>query len=461
MRKRSKWVLAGIGILIVVLGTWYGVALARSTARLREAYAALERDGRPMRAADVTPAKVPDEQNAAVFYKKAASMLKAQPFSQTAREKDLLKHLANLSGAPFKKTEDPEKLAKQQQEIAELRQLMAQDVVAQAISLIEQGTQRPACQFDHDYDRVTSLSLPATEDLRDLIHVMGAKAHLEAEAGHTREAWAMVPTMLRFADAPRNEPGTSGYYMRSSMIHCSCGTIQRLCELAPPDGETCRLIEGLLTSLDDVKPFTLALDAERLLLGERLFSLPDDELFEMLRKDPWGGKDREPTLAYRLTFRRVTFRPRFIADHAAYLEVMRKHALLSQGPYARRDSQAYKEIEGLFNRHYVTDRLAPSVWGAQWVYCRGIAIIRMTRAGLAALQYKQPHGTWPPSLDALGLKDLSDPFTQQPLQYRAEGEGFIVYSVDEDQQDNGGITEPLERRGGRDIVWRFPEPKTQ
>ena len=459
MRKRSKYILASIGILIVVLGTWYGVALARSTARLGAAYAALEKDGRPMRAADLTPAKVPDEQNAVVLYKKAASMLKAQPFSATTREKDLLQHLANLSGAPFRKTNDPDKLARQQQEVTELKQLMAQDAVAQALSLIEQGTQRPACYFDHDYDRVTSFSLPATEDLRDLSHVMGTKAWFEAEAGRSQKAWAMVSTMLRFADAPRHEPGTSGYFVRSSMINSSCWAIQRLCEIAPPDSETYRQIESSLMSLDDVKPFVGALDAERLLLGERMFSLPQDELFEMLRKNPYGGNDREPTFGYRLTFRRVTFRPRFIADHAAYLEVMRKRMLLFQGPYARRDSQACQEIERLIQRHYVTDRLVMSAWGDQWFYCRGIASIRMTRAGLATLQYKQAHGTWPASLDALGLKDLTDPFIQQPLHYRAEGEGFIVYSVDEDQQDNGGITEPLERRGGRDIVWRFPEAK--
>ena len=459
MRRRSKWVLAGIGILIVVLGTWYGVALARSTARLRAAYAALQNDGRPMRADEMTPAKVPDEQNAAVLYEKAASMLKAQPFSPTAREKDLLKRLANLSDAPFRKTDDPDKLARQKQDVAELKQLMAQDVVVQAISLIEQGTQRPACRFDHDYGRVTSFSLPATDDLRDLISVVGAQVYLEAQAGRSEKAWSMIPTMLRFADAPGNEPGVAACYNRSGMIRYSCATAQRLCETAPPDGQTYRRIESLLTSYDDVKPFIRALDAERLLIGEPVFSLPDDELFEAMRKDPHAGQDREPTLGYRMTFRRVTFRPRFIADHAAYLEAMRKHTLLYGGPYAPKDSQAHKEIDRLLNQGYITGKLLPSIWGDQWIYCRAVAFIRITRAGLAAIQYKQAHGTWPPSLDSLGLKDATDPFTQQPLHYRAEGGGFIVYSVDEDQQDNGGITEPLEPRGGRDIVWRFPETK--
>jgi len=455
MRKRSKWILTGIGVIVIALGTMYAVALARSTARLREVYAALEKDGRPMNAADVIPAKVPDEQNAAVLYTKAASMLKTQP----ARDNNLLKDLGTLAGAPFTKTDRPDKLAKQKEDVAELKRLMAQDVVTQAISLIEQGTQRPACQFEHDYERVIPSSPPATEDLRNLIRVVGTKAYLEAEAGRAQKAWDMIPAMLRFADAQRNEPGAFSHYIRGAMINYSCGTIRRLCEMAPPSDETYRQIEGLLASFDDVKPWIHAVDAERLLRGERLFDLPEDELFEELRKNPWGGEDAQPGPGYRLIFRLVTFKPRFVADHAAYLQLMRKHTLLLQGPYVPRESQDYKEIERLLRRNYVTDRFAPSVWGVQWIYCRGLAFLRITRAGLAAVQYKQAHGTWASSLDALGLKDLTDPYIQQPLHYRAEGEGFIVYSVNEDQQDNGGISEPLERRGNHDTVWRFPEPK--
>ena len=455
MRKRSKWILTGIGVIVIALGTMYAVALARSTARLREVYAALEKDGRPTKVADVTEEKIPDEQNAAVLYAKAVSMLKTQP----AREKNLLKHLGTLSGAPFKKTDRPEKLAEQKQDTAELKQLMSQDVVDQAIATVEQGTQRPACQFAGDYDIDISLSLPIMEDLRDLIRVVGTKVYLETEAGHSQKAWDMIPMMLRFADGPRHVPGADNQFGRMGMINYSCGTIRRLCETAPPDEELYRQIEELLTGLDDTQPLIHAVDAERLLLGERLFNLPDDQLFEALRKDRWSNKLAEPGLAYRLKFRFLTFRPRFIADHASYLQTMRLHTRMLQGPYVSRDSPEFKEIERLRNRHFVTQDLGPFVWGIHWIYCRTAASVRVTRAGLALLRYRQTHGAWPPTLDALRLKDLSDPFIQQALHYRAEGEGFVVYSVDEDLKDNGGIPEPLERRGGRDIVWRFPEPK--
>ena len=172
-------------------------------------------------------------------------------------------------------------------------------------------------------------------------------------------------------------------------------------------------------------------------------------------------KDIEPGPFYRLTFRFATFRPRFAADHAAYLQIMRKSTGLLQSSYVPRESQEYKEIESLIGHNFATDKLVPMVWGIQWFSCRTTAAVRMTQAGLALLRYKQAHGTWPQSLDALGRKNVTDPFTGQPLHYRAEGEGFLVYSVGDDQKDNGGIAEPVERRGGHDMVWRFPEPKAK
>lgn len=455
MRRRSKWTLAGIGIVVVALIAAYATALARSNAKLREVYAALEKDGRPMRAADMIPVKVPDEQNAAPLYLNAVSVLKAK----LVRDRNMLNHLATLSESLFKETDDPDKQAKYRQDVAELKELIGQDLVDKALSMVEQGTQRPACQFQHDYEHGTSFSVPAMKDLRELMRVIGAKAYLEAEAGQSQKAWARAVTLLRFADAARNEPGADNQLFHTGMINYSCWMIREMCGASLPDETTSNEIERLLVGMDDVTPLMHAIDAQRLLEGERVFNLPDDELFEVLRKDAWTGQEKAPGLASRLVFRFTTFRPRFVADHAAYLQIMRMHIQLLQGPYISRESPQYKEIERLIGFNVVTNRLAPALWGMQWFHCRTAATIRLTRAGLALLRYKQTHGTFPASLDALGLKDLTDPFIDQPLHYRVEGDGFVVYSVYEDLKDNGGIDEPLERRGDRDMPWHFKGSK--
>ena len=146
---------------------------------------------------------------------------------------------------------------------------------------------------------------------------------------------------------------------------------------------------------------------------------------------------------YRLWFRVIAFKPRLVTDHAAYLNVMRKRVDLLRGPYRNR-----KEVD----QYLETSRwniLAQTDWPGghdKWVYRREVADLRLTRAGLALLQYKQAHGAFPETLEALGLEGLIDPFTDEPLHYRPEDEGFVVYSVGEDRKDNGGTPRPGRRR---------------
>src|SRR4030042_225992 len=169
MRKRSKRILTGIGIIIIVLGMIYAIMIVRSTAKLRRAYAALEADGRPLRTAEVIPPKVPDAENAAVLYQSAALMLRGQP----AGEKNLLEQIEALSN--------------QRDEQAELKELIGREIVASAVSMVEQGTCRPACQFDRDYGGSLEMDLPALNDIRFLAYVLRAKAQGEAGAGNQDE----------------------------------------------------------------------------------------------------------------------------------------------------------------------------------------------------------------------------------------------------------------------------------
>ena len=77
----------------------YAIALAFSAARLRRAYAALEKSGRPMQAAEIIPPAIPDTENAALLYQSAALLLKAEPApvkENDQRNKDLLGYVSGL-----------------------------------------------------------------------------------------------------------------------------------------------------------------------------------------------------------------------------------------------------------------------------------------------------------------------------------------------------------------------------
>jgi hypothetical protein len=66
------------------------------------------------------------------------------------------------------------------------------------------------------------------------------------------------------------------------------------------------------------------------------------------------------------------------------------------------------------------------------------------RLAFSVAAYGADHGTYPDSLSALVPKYAnrvpSDPFTEQPLHYRREGAGFVLYSVGQNGVDDGGRT---------------------
>ncbi|MDY0356900.1 MAG: hypothetical protein RBR19_13550 [Sedimentisphaerales bacterium] len=440
MRRRTVRILTGVVIVVVILGIAYAVAVAISAAKLRRAYAALEKAGRPTQVAQVIPPNVPDANNAALLYQSAALLLKAQP----APEKDLLAYLGNLVGRSSDKPLDPE-------EQAELESLLRQDVIAQALSMLTQGTQRPSCRFDNDYSAGISMPLSHLAEQRALARILGAKALLHAKDGQAEEAWDTALIQLKFADALRTEPTIVSQLVRVAQIDLACTTIQRLCEMLVPSEQRLRDLQELLGGYDDITPLIVATDGERLVFGEQTFRLPGKELRDTLDEDDM------PDIISRLLFLRVSFKPLFLADHAAYLRLMQDCTSRFREPYDPNEAGAFDgELFETHKRHVLTRTLLPALGRVKEVYLRRIAQVRVTRAGLVLLQYRATHGGFPETLGALDPDGVRDPFSQVSLLYRRQGAGFDLYSIGPDQKDNGGLAgQPTRQRTDYDIVWRY------
>jgi hypothetical protein len=78
----------------------------------------------------------------------------------------------------------------------------------------------------------------------------------------------------------------------------------------------------------------------------------------------------------------------------------------------------------------------------------GLAQLRSAIAATAAERYRQAHGRWPASLDALVADGLLkqvpiDPNDGAPLRYRLRPDSVVFYSVGLDREDNGGPIETL------------------
>ncbi|MHC4536315.1 MAG: hypothetical protein ACYS6K_20385, partial [Planctomycetota bacterium] len=320
MQKRTVKILTRIAIVFVVLGLIYAIAVSASSSKLRQAYADLKKDGRPMEPSDVIPPEVPDTENSALLYESAALLLKAQP----TPDGNLLEDLGDISDKFIKESLDSDKLD-------EFKQLIGQDIVTQALSIIAQGTQRDSCRFDLDYEDGLNTLLTHLSDLRNLTRILCAKVHLEAKTGNLDTAWDLLTTQVKFADALRTEPVLISKLRRIAMIRLSCDTITKLCEIAPPNAQQSSDIQSLLKDLDDIQPLIHSIDAERLLIGEWVFSLTKDEMYQASLQH---GSRGDTGLLHKLIIFGITFKPLLLADHAAYLRFMHDGTRFLERPYS-------------------------------------------------------------------------------------------------------------------------------
>ncbi len=445
LHKGIKRILIGIMVVAVVLIIVYAAALIQAKTRLRTAYAALEKDGRPMQATDVIPRQMPDAQNAALLYQSAARPLRERPYGKT----NLLAHLGDLSFACIRDALEPKRRA-------EWEELTAQEIVSSALAALEKAAHYPDCQFGPLRQGDWSTHSVAAEELRDLARIWGARVCMDMRAGNASQAWDRIRLQFEFVRALRQDLACAGQVVRLGMICDLCCVLQRLCEVAPAPEENYREIDRWLQDLNDTDSLVRAVDAERLLRGEWLFNLPRDQLYQWLR-DNFRGKGPTSKLLFGLQFRMMTFPPLFLADHASYLQLMGKNVCLLRRPYAPSDADIYREIRGLsVGRHPITHHLVSVLALDKKYHCLTEARLQITRAGMGLLQYQRSHGSFPSGLEKLGVEGLIDPYAQGPLRYRAAEGSFVVYSVGEDLKDDEGRGGRSEQTGGDDIAWQFP-----
>lgn len=137
------------------------------------------------------------------------------------------------------------------------------------------------------------------------------------------------------------------------------------------------------------------------------------------------------------------------ADYLAYLRLFRRiherrhdptWEILGDGPL----------IEEAFERDVpryavLTRSLMPALDRVRQQAAASEATRLVARYGVQLARYRLATGSYPETLAALApdlraeLPDPVDPCTGKPLVYRREGEGFVVYSLGQNQKDDGGV----------------------
>jgi hypothetical protein len=148
------------------------------------------------------------------------------------------------------------------------------------------------------------------------------------------------------------------------------------------------------------------------------------------------------------------------AAEAAYLDHMRQAIASVEKPHPVRHA-LYNQLEYLSGRPSITERLfggvtSLSITGLGENQLRTKAREAVLTAGAALLAHKARRDTFPERLEQILPHPPRDPFSGQPLRYRREGEGFVVYSVGPRGDYDGGQT--VEAGEREQVRFRYPAP---
>jgi hypothetical protein len=305
--------------------------------------------------------------------------------------------------------------------------------------LLEQAASCP------DYDPKLDTNLPRKAFLescmdlaarhRPLYRVLRARSALLLAQGHADDAVAAQLVALRLARLWHRDPMLIGYLVTAVCEHSAMEVINQVLQAGPVSPETRRAIDAELARHDTMDGYAWALRTER------AFSL------ETVGGFPFAGNWLTGGFANDLRLRLLDLYDRRLGDTSRpFLGVAAER---KANPPARRGWNPYAGLMTL---------LEPATFSGLEAANRVRAMDRSLRV-LNALQAR-PGSDPIPALTDLGLpaEATTDPFNGEPLRVKKSPQGWMVYSVGANGEDDGGQVEGATDVGVGPII---PEEATK
>ena len=457
--SKGKKVLKVIGIifgclvgLIIVVHIILNIIFS---IQLHNKITELKAQGRPMTIAEIVPAPVQDEENAAIQYSEAFVLMKSKEGSNVDKLKKITDKLKSYSDIS-------EWTDEQRQEIPELinsREL--QDIY----SLLEEGSRKPKCRFNRDYEKGPVIPLTELEPIRRAVRFLCIKALLEAESGKTAQAFDTLLVGLKVSNHLKDELILISQLVRIACDRTIIECIESIADSKGITSEQANLIMNELSAHESIEPFIKCMDGERVLCGGWAFEgilkgkMP---LLYVLQGEYGNGYNLPLGPRIFSTLILPIYKPILKKDFACYLTVISKMQDSYNIPYYERARDKTTE-EDVPKYCILTSIVTPALNRIRELQTTYQANIDICRTGLVLKLYKAKNGNYPEELESLVsaglLKEVPiDPFSGKSLVYSRYIDGFKLYSLGPNMQDDFGT--PKAKKDNEpaykdyDIVWK-------
>jgi len=419
IKKSARIVVLYLLPLFIVV---HLIATAITGAQLRSTIEDLESKGIILPAEELIPSVPPGEDNAADLYLAAAKALR----------------LSDDESALLFSPEDRDAHY----------YAVARDVVPANegyYRLLDEATDLEHSAFPTDWSgSPLEVSFSHFAEARQAARMLTLRAYVAAEDGRPDDALASLRACYRMADHIQSEP-TIISHLVSIAIQGTAGKAleEILCKTAPSPA-VAREFADQLATIDNTSASVFALKSENALVGLRLFErLRSGEMSLAELTSGMAG-----TVESRKQIRRLAFlgawlrRPLLNANERVYLRFMEKQVAGFALPWP--DSQQTVDRIDASLQHarfwsFVAQCITPVFGRAMLSRDRATASVRAAAIALSLKAYYADHGAYPESLSALeaaGWTLPTDPFGGGPFHYRREGDGFVVWSIGPDMEDD-------------------------
>ncbi len=392
----------------------------------------------------VSPPRVPDGENAAIYYQQAfeGGLLDQPPEGYED-------WLATLGDTPETFDFDqPEFVAYMQRR-------------GPLLALVRQASAMPQCTFNRDWGRPSfTMLLPETQNMRAAARDLKLEAHYRAAHGDLRGAAENVLALHRMAEHVAQEPLLVSLLVSYALDAIAVNTLEHLLRMHPFTSEDLAVLDGW--RLTPANP-----RLQRAYRMEEAFALAMfNQVAEWREMDALGqqlgitsGWPPNVSAVYRVFF--------LSDDLADYREAMARIQRSVMLPYRERQ-RVLNDLEtdrkntpmGIVSR-----LLVPALGAVETASARHDAQQRLALVALAAQRYRGQHGGYPERLEDLTADGavvlLKDPFSNEQLRLAARGEGIVIYSLGPNLQDDGGAA-PDEQLQTGDIIFTLnPLPNAE
>lgn len=436
-------------ILLVLLAVVAAVLVVRATLNFTEgrgltrALAELKDKGIPLSGNDLAP-PCPDGDNGALLWK-AAEELQVMEGNEIKLLGDVFRNFAQEKPIDVGTWEPLARLIEKNR---------------RSLDLLLEASAKKCFQYGDTTVDVREIRLPDALKMLRAMRLLGFEAFLSAEKGDMAGSLDRLRKGLRFA--PKVAEG-------GPLIAYLIGLAEaRICFLFLNKSLSGRAAgeELLLPFLEDLGDrqvdlwkslFKNSVRVERVFFLDIGLTAKSSEI-----QRAFGGMGWSERALYWL------IRPLFKRDIRTNLPMYLQLETQVERPYYRTKDfwSSYKNrLDRLPWYAFISKNLIPNLEAASLKVATLDALMLTSRVGLACRVYKSRTGEYPESLEALVPGLLTgvpvDPFTGDPLVYRREGEGFIVYSVGSNLKDDRGrgtwdITQMVMEK---DDDWSWKEDK--